>query len=370
MPAPLNGKRVRLYFRGQNAIWHGMRILEFPPGANILFPAYQCGAELDPVIRAGVGVRFYRVDMNMRIDFDSVRRAVNGRTRAFYLIHYLGFPRDIEEASLFCAAFGLALVEDCAHALYGRFEGRPLGTFGSLGIFSMRKTLPVPDGGALVVNDARLPLPDLPRTPPMTHTLRAVRHRMDHLLVHHGGPLGQLAKRALIDPCAWVAKRISTRVAPESWVKADEDPIAFNAGRSDWSLSPLARILIGRTDHEQVVRRRRENFLFLLNRLRHCERLGLILTDLPDGVCPWFFPVVVTDPSSLIDHLDRGGIYARTLWEDFHPCFPRNEFPEATKLKSQVVALPIHQGLDGPALEALADHVTKWGECRIPRTAG
>jgi perosamine synthetase len=363
MPYPLQGERVRFYFRGQNAIWHALRILHFPAGANILLPAYQCGAELDVLVRAGIEARFYRIDERMRVDFDSVRGVLDGRTRALYLTHYLGFPQDLEESLRFCADSGVALIEDCAHALYGYFQGRPLGSFGSVGIFSMRKTLPIPDGGALLVNDPRLPLPEPPCPPPITHSLRAIRSRFDDLLVHHGGPLGKLAKRGLIDPCAFVAKNISTRVAPGNWVDATEDPIPFNVQRRDWGMSPVARFLIERSDHGGVVRARRANFQVLLNALRECRWLRLVLTELPEGVCPWLFPVMVSDARGLITHLaplGRAGIFVLGLWEEFHPRFPKERFPEATRLKTQTVALPIHHGLDRTAVENLAEQVLRW----------
>jgi dTDP-4-amino-4,6-dideoxygalactose transaminase len=360
MPVPLNGGRVRFYFRAQNAIWHALRILNLPPDANILFPAYHCGSELDPLIKAGVDIRFYPVNERMRIDFESARRSLNARTRAFYLTHYLGFPLDLEEAAEFCARFGLTLIEDCAPALYSSFRGRPLGTFGNVGIFSMRKSLPIPDGGALIVNDHRLPMPESACAPPMTYTLRAARDQFDHLLVQHGGRVGRWVKHGLLDPCASLAKRVGGRVSPESWVHAGEYPDAFNANRRDWGLSPVARMLIRRTKHEEVVRRRRENFQFLLDRLRTTTRLGLLISELPGGVCPWYFPVLAPDPADLINHLRPLGKDVLRLWGYFHPRFPRNGFPEAARLKTHVVALPIDQDQDVLAMGALADRVTSF----------
>ena len=72
------------------------------------------------------------------------------------LIHYLGFPGPVQEVRALCQRRGLALIEDCAHALFSRLGDRSLGTFGDLAIFSPWKSLPLPDGGLLRVNDVRL----------------------------------------------------------------------------------------------------------------------------------------------------------------------------------------------------------------------
>src|SRR5207245_6549749 len=72
-----------------------------------------------------------------------------------YLIHYVGFPGPVQELSVACRARRLLLIEDCAQALLSNCAERPLGSFGDVAIFSIRKTLPVPDGGALVAGTDR-----------------------------------------------------------------------------------------------------------------------------------------------------------------------------------------------------------------------
>src|SRR5262249_60006441 len=53
---------------------------------------------------------------------------------------------------------GLAVVEDNAHGLFGTYRDRPLGTFGTLAALSFHETKNIScgEGGALVINDARL----------------------------------------------------------------------------------------------------------------------------------------------------------------------------------------------------------------------
>ena len=56
------------------------------------------------------------------------------------------------------ARHGLSVVEDNAHGLFGKFRGRWLGTFGCLAAQSFHETKNITcgEGGALLINDARL----------------------------------------------------------------------------------------------------------------------------------------------------------------------------------------------------------------------
>src|SRR5215211_1848499 len=81
--------------------------------------------------------------------------AVGPRTRAIMTMTYGGHPGETRELAQLAAARGLTLLEDAAHAIGARADGRHLGTFGSAGAFSFfsNKNLAVGEGGALVTDD-------------------------------------------------------------------------------------------------------------------------------------------------------------------------------------------------------------------------
>lgn len=59
-------------------------------GDEILVPAYNCGAEVDPFVWAGAKVVFYRVDNRAAIDVKDIIRRVTPSTRIFYVTHFFG----------------------------------------------------------------------------------------------------------------------------------------------------------------------------------------------------------------------------------------------------------------------------------------
>src|SRR5207253_11067710 len=113
-------------------------------------PAYHHGVELETLLAAGVKPVFFRIDAQMRCDFEDARRRAAPEVRALYVIHYAGFPQDMEAARQLASELGVPLIEDCALALLSRNGDKPLGSSGDLSVCCLYKTLPVPNGGALL----------------------------------------------------------------------------------------------------------------------------------------------------------------------------------------------------------------------------
>jgi dTDP-4-amino-4,6-dideoxygalactose transaminase len=88
----------------------------------------------------------------------AVEAAITPRTRAIMAVAYGGHPGEIAALRELASTRGLALLEDAAHAIGMRAQGRHLGTFGTAGAFSFfsNKNLAVGEGGAVVTDDDAL----------------------------------------------------------------------------------------------------------------------------------------------------------------------------------------------------------------------
>jgi dTDP-4-amino-4,6-dideoxygalactose transaminase len=132
-------------------------LLDVGPGDEVIVPAFTFVSTANAFALRGARVVFADVDARtLNLDPADVARKVTPRTRAVALVHYAGVAADVE--AIAAAAPGAALVEDNAHGLFGRWRGRPLGSFGRLATQSFHdtKNLGCGEGGALVVNDAAL----------------------------------------------------------------------------------------------------------------------------------------------------------------------------------------------------------------------
>jgi len=357
LPAfPFDQPRLRLYFRASNAIWHAVRLLRLSPDDHVLFPAYHCGLELDASLKAGARVTFYPVNRDTTIDPDIIRAHVNRRTKALYVIHYFGFSQDMAPIRDLCRESGLVLIEDCAQALYSRVGDRCVGVDGDLAIFSMWKSVPIPFGGALLVNSARLPLPDEGVPPGYLEAPRAIMKLLVFRWALHSRIVDWLLRKAVPGTRTWT-HRLLTRKPMEG--------AEFVMKQSAWGIPPVSRRMILGADEREIVRCRRSHFEALLRAARGAAHVTPLFESLPDGVCPLFFPVLVEDSRQFSSYMESRGINAPRIWNRCHPHFRQQEFPDAAFLKSHVVALPVHQHLRRSDLDLIGDTLMEWERAHV-----
>jgi dTDP-4-amino-4,6-dideoxygalactose transaminase len=81
-----------------------------------------------------------------------------GRPRVVVPVHEFGLPADLDAVLDLAKEFDMEVIEDAACALGAAYNGRPVGTFGCMGIFSFhpRKAITTGEGGAIVTNDDAL----------------------------------------------------------------------------------------------------------------------------------------------------------------------------------------------------------------------
>src|SRR4030042_2190502 len=149
---------IEYVHRGRTAIRHACKLLGLCNGTEVLTPAYNCGSEIDALMNSGTSVVLYRVDRSCKIDLKDLSTRITKKTKAIYITHYFGFPQEVDEIKSICQQNKLFLIEDCAISLFSGNGVVKLGTKGDVAIFSFPKTLPVPDGGGLVVNTPELEL--------------------------------------------------------------------------------------------------------------------------------------------------------------------------------------------------------------------
>lgn len=355
LPWPLSNPAICYTFSGTAAIYQAARALALGRDDEVLCPAYNCGHEIEPLLRRGVQVDFYAVAPDLSVDIQDLERRIRKPTRAVLVTHYFGFPQAIGALRALCDERGIYLIEDCAHALYSRDSDGYLGTRGDVAVFSMRKTLPLPNGGALVVNRSGMPIPQDLSVPPRTSTwLKAGDLSKKWLLQHFSSPI-QSPVRVLALGFTLAAmgmhllKRLGLLSPLAVWDPDDED-FGFNSKVLGWRMANVGQRIIANTDASMIVARRRKNYSTLLEGLQHEEGYRPLLQSFPEGVCPLFFPLIVGNRHELVAALNQHAVYAAKWWETFHPAVPWDAFPTAVFLKHHLVALPVHQSINDARL--------------------
>lgn len=342
--ALLEGRRWAGVHATRVAIRAACDLLGLRPGDEVLVPAYHCGSEIAPLLQAGLRLRPYAVGADTVAQAEVIAARITPGVRAVYLTHYFGFPQpETAEIRALCDRHDLALMEDCALGLLSEGPAR-IGTLGDVAFHCFSKVFPVGFGGALVVNNPALALPDFPRAAPVGPVLRHLARSAVSGLI---GACGMAALRA------WRRGGASeTSAAGEARPEMPQD-YYFDPALSGARLSPLVRRALGGLAVAEARAERRRNFGSYQRLLQGVPGIVPLFASLPEGVCPLNFPVLVQDRDRLARELSALGLPVTPWWAGYHRDFDLAEFPEARQLKDDVLALPLHQGVTEAQIAAL-----------------
>jgi dTDP-4-amino-4,6-dideoxygalactose transaminase len=126
------------------------------PGSEVIVPAYTWHASATPVLQCSAVPVFCEVDpRTLTLDPDDVERRITPRTRAICAVHVWGNPAPMDRICAIAERHGIPVIEDCSHAHGASYQGRPVGTFGSIGCFSLQgaKAVDAGEGGVAITDD-------------------------------------------------------------------------------------------------------------------------------------------------------------------------------------------------------------------------
>jgi perosamine synthetase len=129
------------------------------PGQKVVMSPYTIADVVNMVVCAGGVPTFADIEpQTCNIDAAEVERLIDADTGLVMVTHFYGLACDIERIADICRRRGVPLLEDSAQAFGARVGGRPVGTFGTAGVFSfgLYKNVTSFLGGMVVTNDGAL----------------------------------------------------------------------------------------------------------------------------------------------------------------------------------------------------------------------
>jgi dTDP-4-amino-4,6-dideoxygalactose transaminase len=127
------------------------------PGDEVVLPSLNFVAAANAIGHTGATPVFCDISGLNYVNLDPAdfEAAVGPRTKALLVLHYGGFPCDMEAVHAIAERHGLIVIEDAAHAPGATWRGEPCGSLGQVGCFSFfsNKNLPVGEGGMIVTDD-------------------------------------------------------------------------------------------------------------------------------------------------------------------------------------------------------------------------
>lgn len=125
-------------------------------GDEVIVPSLTFVATSNAVLYTNAEVRFADIvgETELTISPEEIEKRVTPHTKAILVMHYGGFPCRMPEIMNIAGRYGLAVIEDTAHAPGASLSGRALGTWGDVGCFSFfsNKNLATGEGGMLVTD--------------------------------------------------------------------------------------------------------------------------------------------------------------------------------------------------------------------------
>jgi len=142
---------------GTAALHAVLAALGVGPGDEVIVPSHTFVATPLTVLHAGARPVFCDVTDDQTIDPRAIDELATARTRAVLVVHLYGVVCDMGRILERCRARGIPVIEDCAQALGGEWQGRRAGTLGEAGCFSfsqVKHLTTAGEGGMVVSADA------------------------------------------------------------------------------------------------------------------------------------------------------------------------------------------------------------------------
>jgi dTDP-4-amino-4,6-dideoxygalactose transaminase len=354
IPTVLDAGHSLYVTSGRAAIALALRHAGISPGHRVLLPAYHCTSMVEPVVWVGAQPVFYRIGPDTQVDLDDVQRKLDRSVRAILVTHYFGVPQDLAPISNFCKNNGLVLIEDCAHAFFGRYQNRPLGSFGDYSIASAMKFFPIYDGGCLVSPQHRVDL--IPQTAGgWRFQVKTALNSLEHSLAYRRlGPA-----RVILYPPLWLKDFLWQRSkqlaphngAPDLGPGASDGAYAFDPRWLDTPMSISSKIMLSLSNKSRIIARRRSYYQMLLDGLSDLRGVHPLFPALAEDVVPYVFPLLVDEPERVFPVLKHEGVpilrFGEFLWDgvDSRTC------PVAADLSRRLFQFPCHQELRADEIE-------------------
>jgi len=282
-------------------------------GDEVLATPLTCTATNFPILANNMKIKWVDIDpKTLNMDLDDLSRKITAKTKVIFLVHWGGYPMDLDklkEIQLKAErnfGFKPAIIEDCAHALGSKFNGRPLGSHGNICTFSFQaiKHLTSVDGGALVV------------------------------------PHKELYNRAKL--LRWYGiDRESDR--KDFRCEADIPEWGFKFHMNDVSaaigMANLAEV------ETNVIDKHKSNGKFYDEALKGVKGVTLLERDDRMESAYWIYSMLVDDKDKFAEHMKQCGIATSQVHErnDIHSCLRefKTDLPNLDTIKNRLTAIPV-----------------------------
>jgi len=131
-------------------------LLDIQPGDEVIAPSFTFVSSVNAFALRGARPVFADIRPDtLNIDETKLEPLITPKTKAIVVVHYAGVACEMDAVMEIANRNRIAVIEDNAHGLFGKYKGRYLGAFGAFATLSFHETknFSCGEGGALLIND-------------------------------------------------------------------------------------------------------------------------------------------------------------------------------------------------------------------------
>ncbi len=329
LESQLGVKKALLTTSCTHALEMSAILLDIKPGDEVVIPDFTFVSTVNAFVLRGAKPIFVDVRPDtLNLDETKLEDAITPRTKAIVPVHYAGVGCEMDAILEIAKRRNIAVVEDNAHGLFGKYKGKYLGTFGALATQSFHETknFSCGEGGALLIND-----------PSLAERAEIIREK---------GTNRSRFFRGQVDKYSWV-----------------------DIGSSYLPSDMLAAYLYAQFEQREKIQSHRKNVWEMYNSALKdwAEKNGVTLPHIPEYDEQAYHMFYMLLPNldlrqKLIAYLRERGVYSVFHYLPLHLSdmgqgfgYKAGDCPVTEKVSDQLVRLPFHNALTSNDQEQVID---------------
>lgn len=339
LPSVIDLPRRQYTTSGRSAIFLALEALGIGAGDHVLVPSYHCPTMIAPIVVLGAQPLFYPIDDHGQPSRAWLDTLGAPGVKALLVAHFFGLPQPMASLRRWCDEQRIFLVEDCAHAFFGRSDGRPVGSWGDAAIASLTKFFAVNEGGCLILGPG-FATPSLARC----SIGPSAKSALD--IVESGAMHGRLRglNRATTGLLNGLRRLRWRRHEPGAATMRHASEALLDQREARRQMAAPCRWVVESLPMLRNVQRRRDHYLAFTLELSGRTRMRPLLPELPADAAPYVFPLYVDQP-------DPGYAALRELkapvsrWDELWPSTPAISGDHGPLWSHHVLQLACHQDM-------------------------
>lgn len=141
---------------GTDALFLSLIAAGVKKGDEVITTPYTFYATIGAIVTAGAKPVFVDIKDDYDIDPEKIEKVITKKTKVIIPVHWSGYACDMDRILAVAEKYGLFIIEDACHGINANYKGKPLGTFGLTGCFSMHplKNLNIWGDGGYIITDS------------------------------------------------------------------------------------------------------------------------------------------------------------------------------------------------------------------------